>query len=439
MLCGIMKALYFLYVVAFPDGEPVPTSPGNALVFRPDNSERNVGIETLAVRTEGPGTDRRSRTTSVFEALPSTRGADGLPTMLPEQKLSALLARHEAIEAELATMLAPDALVKLSREFAELEPAVDAVKAYRAVTGELADLETMLQDSKTEPDMRVVAAAEKAALEERRSALEQRIRLALLPKDAMDDRNVILEIRAGTGGDEAALFAGVLFRMYERYAAKQGWKVEVASASEGSKGGFKVIIAEIRGRGAFAKLKFESGVHRVQRVPDTEASGRIHTSAATVAVLPEVEDVDIAINEGDLKIDTMRSSGAGGQHVNKTESAIRITHIPSGIVVAVQEQRSQHKNRARAMTLLRAKLYEAERSKRDAARAAERRGQVGSGDRSERIRTYNFPQARLTDHRINLTLYKLPQVIEGEALGEVIDALVTEHQAELLTSEDARS
>ncbi len=253
----------------------------------------------------------------------------------------------------------------------------------------------------------------------------------------MDDHDAILEIRAGTGGDEAALFAGDLFRMYERYAAQQGWKTEILSISEGSKGGFKEIVAEVHGRGVFAKLKFESGVHRVQRVPDTEASGRIHTSAATVAVLPEVEDVDIKINDDDLQIDTMRAQGAGGQHVNKTESAIRITHLPSGMVVFVQEERSQHKNKAKALKMLRAKLYDAQRSKLDAERAADRRGQIGSGDRSERIRTYNFPQGRVTDHRINLTLHKLPQVMEGEALHEVIDALVTEHQAELLAAEGA--
>jgi peptide chain release factor 1 len=283
--------------------------------------------------------------------------------------------------------------------------------------------------------MRRMAAAELPDLREREDKLEHQLRLALLPKDAMDERNAILEIRAGTGGDEAALFAGDLFRMYERYAASQGWRTEVMSISEGTKGGYKEIVAEISGRGVFAKLKFESGAHRVQRVPDTEASGRIHTSAATVAVLPEVEDVDIHINEADLKIDTMRAQGAGGQHVNKTESAIRITHLPSGIVVLVQEERSQHKNRSKAMAMLRAKLYDAERSKRDAERSAERRGQVGSGDRSERIRTYNFPQGRVTDHRINLTLYKLPAVMEGEALGELIDALVAEHQAELLAAE----
>jgi peptide chain release factor 1 len=355
--------------------------------------------------------------------------------MLPEQKLDALITRHKAIETELSTQVSPETYVRLSREFAELGPVVDAVKAYRDVVAEVEGLDALIDDPKTDTEMRQMAVAEKPALEEKRAVLEQQLKLALLPKDAMDDRNVIIEIRAGTGGDEAALFAGDLFRMYERYAAKQGWKVEVASASEGAVGGYKEIIAEIKGRGAFSKLKFESGVHRVQRVPDTEASGRIHTSAATVAVLPEAEDVDIAINEADLRIDTLRSGGAGGQHVNKTESAVRVIHIPTGIEVKMQEDRSQHRNRAKAMAVLRARLYEHERQKRDAARAAERRGQVGSGDRSERIRTYNFPQGRVSDHRINLTLHKLPQVIEGEALGEIIDALVTEHQAELLAAE----
>jgi peptide chain release factor 1 len=357
---------------------------------------------------------------------------------LPQQKLDALLARHSLVESELASNLTPDAYVKLSREFAELEPVIAAIKAYRGVTSEIDDLQALIDDPKTDGEMRKLAEAEKPALQERREKLERQIQFSLIPKDAMDERNVIIEIRAGTGGDEAALFAGDLFRMYERYAARQGWKVEILSMSEGSKGGFKEIVAEIRGRGAFAKLKFESGVHRVQRVPDTEASGRIHTSAATVAVLPEVEDVDVDIDEKDLKVDTMRASGAGGQHVNKTESAIRITHIPSGIVIYVQEERSQHKNRAKAMTMLRAKLYDQQKTKRDSERAAERRGQIGSGDRSERIRTYNFPQGRVTDHRINLTLHKLPQVMEGEALDEVIDALVTQHQAELLAAEGAR-
>ena len=358
-------------------------------------------------------------------------------TVLPQQKMDALLARHALVESELASGLAADAYVKLSREFAELTPVVEVIKAYRSTEKEIAELSALVNDSGTDAEMRKLADIERRELQERMESLTQQIRLALLPKDAMDDHNAILEIRAGTGGDEAALFAGDLFRMYERYAAKQGWRTEILSLSEGTKGGFKEIVAEVQGRGVFAKLKFESGVHRVQRVPDTEASGRIHTSAATVAVLPEVEDVDIHINESDLKIDTMRAQGAGGQHVNKTEFAIRITHVPSGIVVFVQEERSQHKNKSKAMTMLRAKLYDVEKTKRDSARAADRRGQVGSGDRSERIRTYNFPQGRVTDHRINLTLHKLPQVIEGEALEEVIDALVTEHQAELLAAEGA--
>lgn len=356
-------------------------------------------------------------------------------TTLPEHKLDVLLTRHAAVEAELSRQVPAETFVKLSREFAELDPVVGKIKAYRDVVKEIADLEALIADAKTEPAMREMADEERRTLENRRERMVEELRVALLPKDAMDERNVILEIRAGTGGDEASLFAGDLFRMYERYAARQGWSTEIMAVSEGTKGGFKEIVAEIRGRGPFAKLKFESGVHRVQRVPDTEAQGRIHTSAATVAVLPEVEDVDVEIKDDDLKIDTMRSGGAGGQHVNKTESAIRITHIPSGIVVLVQEERSQHKNRAKAMTMLRAKLYDAEKTKLDQARAAERREQIGSGDRSQRIRTYNFPQGRVTDHRINLTLHNLPKVMEGEALGEIIDALVTEHQAELLAAE----
>ena len=295
-------------------------------------------------------------------------------TVLPQQKMDALLARHALVESELASGLAADAYVKLSREFAELTPVVEVIKAYRSTEKEIAELSALVNDSGTDAEMRKLADIERRELQERMESLTQQIRLALLPKDAMDDHNAILEIRAGTGGDEAALFAGDLFRMYERYAAKQGWRTEILSLSEGTKGGFKEIVAEVQGRGVFAKLKFESGVHRVQRVPDTEASGRIHTSAATVAVLPEVEDVDIHINESDLKIDTMRAQGAGGQHVNKTESAIRITHVPSGIVVFVQEERSQHKNKSKAMTMLRAKLYDVEKTKRDSARAADRRG-----------------------------------------------------------------
>src|SRR5476649_804460 len=357
--------------------------------------------------------------------------------MLPASRLDALLARHAAVEKELSTNLGRDTFVKLSREFSELTPVVESVRALKEAQAELADAEALLADPNTEPGMARLAGDEKSELTRRVTALEDKLRVALIPKDTMDERDVILEIRAGTGGDEAALFAGDLFRMYERYAAKQGWKTEILSISEGSKGGFKEIVAEVHGRGVFAKLKFESGVHRVQRVPETESQGRIHTSAATVAVLPEVEDIDIDINDADLKIDTMRAQGAGGQHVNKTESAIRITHLPSGIIVFVQEERSQHKNKAKALAYLRTKLYDAQRSKLDAERSAERRGQIGSGDRSERIRTYNFPQGRVTDHRINLTLHKLPQVMEGEALHELIDALVTEHQAELLAAEGA--
>jgi peptide chain release factor 1 len=355
--------------------------------------------------------------------------------MLPQTKLDILLARHATLEAELLGQVSAETYVRATRELSELSPVVDAVKAYRSAETEIKDIDALIADPSTDSEMRQLAEAERPALEEKREVLEQQIRLALLPKDAMDERSVVLEIRAGTGGDEASLFAGDLFRMYERFAALQGWKVEVISASEGTVGGFKEIIAEVQGRGAYAKLKFESGVHRVQRVPDTEGSGRVHTSAATVAVLPEVEDVDVELKDTELKIETMRSQGAGGQHVNKTESAIRITHLPSGIVVSMQDDRSQHRNRAKAMTLLRAKLYDAEKQRRDSERSAERRGQVGSGDRSQRIRTYNFPQGRVTDHRIDLTLYKLPQVIAGEALHELVDALITEHQAELLAAE----
>jgi peptide chain release factor 1 len=354
--------------------------------------------------------------------------------MLPHVRLEALIARHAELESRLNGQLAADDFVKLSRELSDLSPVVDAIRNYRAASAELEDVEALFADA--DGEMREIADAERRDLRERVDALEKQIQLELLPKDAMDERSVVIEIRAGTGGDEASLFAGVLFRMYERYAAKQGWKVEIVSASEGAVGGYKEIIADITGRGVFARLKYESGVHRVQRVPETEASGRIHTSAATVAVLPQAEDVDVNIREDDLKIDTMRAQGAGGQHVNKTESAIRITHMPSGIVVAVQEDRSQHKNKAKAMALLRTKLYDAEREKLDSARAADRKVQVGSGDRSERIRTYNYPQGRVTDHRINLTLYKLPEIVEGEALGEIIDALVAENQAALLAAQN---
>jgi peptide chain release factor 1 len=358
-------------------------------------------------------------------------------SMLPEAKLDVLLAHHASLEAQILGQLSSDKYVQITRELAELNPLIEAVKRYRAAVKELTEAEALISDPATDAEMRAMAEAERDTLTARRDELMQKIRVALLPKDAMDDRNVMLEIRAGTGGDEAALFAGDLFRMYERFANLQGWSVDVISASDGTMGGYKEIIAEVKGRGAFAKLKFESGAHRVQRVPDTETQGRIHTSAATVAVLPEVEDVDVEIRNEDLKVETMRAQGAGGQHVNKTESAIRITHIPTGIVVSMQDSRSQHKNRASAMNILRSRIYDAERQRMEAQRSADRKEKVGSGDRSERIRTYNFPQGRVTDHRINLTLYKLPQVMSGEALGELIDALTTEHQAAQLAAQGA--
>jgi peptide chain release factor 1 len=350
-------------------------------------------------------------------------------------KLDAILARHAIATDRLASGLESETVVALSRELAELDPVVEAIRAYRVAKADLDGLDSLIRDPATDAEMRGLAEGERPAAQERLDGLAREVRLMLLPKDAADERGVILEVRAGTGGDEASLFAGDLFRMYQRYAEARRWTIEILSASEGTMGGYKEIVAEIHGRGAYARLKFESGVHRVQRVPDTETQGRIHTSAATVAVLPIAEDVDVAIDDKDLQVDTMRSGGAGGQHVNKTESAIRITHVPSGIVVLVQEERSQHRNRAKAMELLRSRLFDMERQRRDQARAADRRSQVGSGDRSERIRTYNFPQGRVTDHRINLTLYKLPQVIDGSALDDVIDALITEHQAELLAQE----
>jgi len=357
--------------------------------------------------------------------------------MLPVAKLEALVVRRDIVEAELSAGVEGDRYIALSREFSELSPVVEAIRAYRAAQAELADIAQLLADPATDREMAALAHEEKPALEERLATLEHQLRLALLPKDAADAKNAILEIRAGTGGDEASLFAGDLYRMYERYAALQGWQVELISASEGTVGGYKEIVAEVRGPGAYARLKFESGVHRVQRVPATESGGRIHTSAATVAVLPEAEEVDLAIDESDLRIDTMRAGGAGGQHVNKTESAVRITHVPTGTVVVVQDERSQHKNRARAMAILRSRLYDDERRRLAATRAEDRKLQVGSGDRSERIRTYNFPQGRVTDHRIELTLYKLPEIIAGTALGEIIDALVADHQASLLAAEAA--
>jgi peptide chain release factor 1 len=353
---------------------------------------------------------------------------------LPAQKLDLILRRADEVAATLSVASDGAEIVRLSREQAELQPVVDAIRTWQETGREISDLEQLLADPTTDADMRELAEAEIPALTERLATLEQGIRVALLPKDAADSGSAILEIRAGTGGDEAALFAGDLYRMYQRYAASKGWKVEPVSESEGTMGGFKEVIAEVSGENVFQRLRFESGVHRVQRVPATETQGRIHTSAATVAVLPMAQEVDVMLDDRDLKVETMRAGGAGGQHVNKTESAIRITHVPSGLVVFAQDQRSQHQNRAKAMQVLRARLFDQERQKLDQARAAERKSKVGSGDRSERIRTYNFPQGRLTDHRINLTLYALEQIVAGD-LDLVVDPLLTEHQAALMAEE----
>ena len=349
---------------------------------------------------------------------------------LPRDRMDQVLKRFEMLEAQMAAGPEPEAYVKLASEYSELQDMADKIKALRDAEAELADLSAMLNDRSMDAEMRELAEADMPAVEERIEELSKDIQILLLPKDAADERSAILEIRAGTGGDEAALFAGNLYRMYERYASAMGWRFEIVSASEGEVGGFKEVIASVSGRGVFAHLKFESGVHRVQRVPETEAGGRIHTSAATVAVLPEAEEVDIEIRNEDIRIDTMRASGAGGQHVNTTDSAVRITHIPTGIMV-VSAEKSQHQNRARAMQILRARLFDMEREKADGERSEARRLQVGSGDRSERIRTYNFPQGRVTDHRINLTLYKLDRVMEGE-MQEIVEALITDHQSKLL-------
>jgi peptide chain release factor 1 len=354
--------------------------------------------------------------------------------MLNSNKLETVLERFEAIEHELSHGASGEDYVRLSKEYAELEPVALAARRLKALEAERRGLQDMLAAGES-GELAEMAEAELAALETRAQALDRDIKVLLLPRDAADERNVILEVRAGTGGDEAALFAGDLFRMYQRYASLRNWRVEVITASEAEVGGYKEVIAKIAGAGAYARLKFESGVHRVQRVPATEAQGRIHTSAATVAVLPEAEDVDVDIDDKDLRIDVFRSSGPGGQSVNTTDSAVRITHLPSGIVVSQQDEKSQHKNKAKALTVLRARLFERERQRLDDERSAARRGQIGSGDRSERIRTYNFPQGRVTDHRINLTLYKLDQVMEGTSLDEIVDALITEHQAELMASD----
>ena len=350
-------------------------------------------------------------------------------------KLDQIIDRFVALEAEMASGASGEDFVRMSKEYAELDPIVKVVRSLRDAETEAADLAELIAEG-GDAELVEMAENEFSDLKEKIRELDKKVSVLLLPKDAADERNVILEVRAGTGGDEAALFAGNLFRMYQRYASDRGWKVEIMSANDSGVGGYKEIIANIFGAGAFAALKFESGVHRVQRVPATETQGRIHTSAATVAVLPEAQEVDVQIEDKDLRIDVYRASGPGGQSVNTTDSAVRITHLPTGTVVIQQDEKSQHKNREKAMKVLMARLYEQERSRLADERSQERKGQIGTGDRSERIRTYNYPQGRVTDHRINLTLYKLDQIIEGGGLQEMIDALTNEHQAELLAAEN---
>ena len=351
--------------------------------------------------------------------------------MVPFDKLEQIKQRFEFLQAKMSSGASGDEIATLAKEYSDLKPVIEQISEYQTLLQEITDAEEMLAD----PDMKDLAEEELPALKERLPEAEHALQLSLLPKDAADARPAILEIRPGTGGEEAALFAGDLLRMYQRYAEKAGWRLEIIEEQPTEIGGIKEVVAHIKGEGVFARLKFESGVHRVQRVPETESGGRIHTSAATVAVLPEAEDVDIQIDQNDLRIDTMRSSGAGGQHVNTTDSAVRITHLPSGIVVTSSEK-SQHRNREIAMQVLKTRLFDLERQRVDAERSADRKSQVGSGDRSERIRTYNFPQGRMTDHRINLTLYKLDQVMQGD-LDEMIDALIADAQASLLADLNA--
>jgi peptide chain release factor 1 len=353
---------------------------------------------------------------------------------IPAERLQQITHRFAELEARMASgQLEGEAFVQASRDYAELEPVAKVAAEVTAIREEIAGLQEMLAD----PEMKAMAEEELATLKKRLPDAEHELAIAMLPKDEADQRPAMLEIRAGTGGDEAALFAGDLYRMYEKFAGEQGWKVEPVSMNASDAGGFKEIVANVTGQGVFAKLKWESGVHRVQRVPVTESGGRIHTSAATVAVLPEPTEVDVQINDADLKIDIYRASGAGGQHVNTTDSAVRITHLPTGLVVIQQDERSQHKNRAKAMQVLRARLYEKMREEAQGEEAEARRAMVGSGDRSERIRTYNFPQGRVTDHRIGLTLHKLDEVLAGQALGEIVDALTAEDEAKRLAAMEA--
>lgn len=350
---------------------------------------------------------------------------------IPAERLDQIAHRFAELEARMASgTLEGEAFVQASRDYAELEPVANTAAEVKSMRAEMAGLEEMLGD----PEMKAMAEEELAEIREKLPEAERKLAIAMLPKDSADSKPAMLEIRAGTGGDEAALFAGDLYRMYERFASEQGWKVEPVSMNASEVGGFKEIVANVTGTGVFAKMKFESGVHRVQRVPETESGGRIHTSAATVAVLPEPDEVDVQIDQTDLKIDTYRASGAGGQHVNTTDSAVRITHLPSGLVVTCQDERSQQKNRVKAMQVLRARLYETMRDEAQGAEAEARKAMVGSGDRSERIRTYNFPQGRVTDHRIGLTLHKLDEIIAGTGLKELIDALIAEDEAKRLAA-----
>ena len=356
--------------------------------------------------------------------------------MISDEQIIKLISRYDELQAELAAASGTDreAFARMSKEFSDLSPIVAEASELHRLRHELADLDAIIADPQSESDMRTLAEDERDACRQRLPALERKVQLLLMPKDEADERNAILEVRAGTGGEEAALFGADLFRMYQRYAERRGWTFEIMHVAETGRGGTKEAIASISGRGVFARLKFESGVHRVQRVPETEASGRIHTSAATVAVLPEAEEVDVELDDKDLRIDVFRSSGPGGQSVNTTDSAVRITHLPTGIVVQQQDEKSQHKNRAKALKVLRARLYDRERTARQAERASQRRDQIGTGDRSERVRTYNFPQNRVTEHRVNLTLHKLTQVLEGDALDEIIEPLIAEDQAQRMAN-----